>query len=138
MSDKVIIGGVDVSDCENLSIQNGYIGCTDNLVGGCERDNNCIYKQLQRLKAENDALKSQLDFEIMNKETLIYNCEKFQEGNIKLKQVLEEIRDTAIYECRHDCSEIYELCTIESCLEKRIQRLVNEVLEDEQFKSMDK
>ena len=47
----------------------------------------------KRLEAENDGLKSQLDFEIMNKETLVYNCEKFQEGNIKLKQALEEVRE---------------------------------------------
>lgn len=104
----------------------------------------------KKFEAENKKLKQKLN-EVLNDSEILHENNCLRLVNAKLnedlsqtetslrewkrekeqyKQALEEIRDIAIYECRHDCSEIYELCTIESCLEKRIQRLINEVLED--------
>jgi len=106
---KVIIDDVDVSGCVYYNPQNDT-GEWNDLT--CERDNapafrcdkikNCYYKQLKRLEQENK----------------------------KLKEALEGIREMAIDDCVHECSNNSENCTIGSCLEKRIQRKINEVLKD--------
>lgn len=53
--DKVIIGGVDVSECKDYH----YKGCSANNFCKCDSYKNCYYKQLQRAKAENEELKKQ-------------------------------------------------------------------------------
>lgn len=117
MSNKVIIDGVDVSECSlyrnRKCIKRKYgvkdkIGFIQEIYEEC--NSFCDYgayaraEQLQRLKAENEELKE-------HNKTLVYNCEKFREGNIKLKQALEEIREIAQY-------HIDNCCMLESCYYK--------------------
>ena len=52
----------------------------------------------------------------------------FETAINQYKTALEEIREMAKYDCIHECSNNKENCTIGSCLEKRIQRKVDEVL----------
>ena len=58
----------------------------------------------------------------------VIDVEKVSE---KYRKALEEIREMAIYDCQRECSNNSENCTIGSCLEQRIQRKINEVLQDE-------
>ena len=133
MNKPIIIDGVDVGKCNFRLVRDEKQMCECchatgfGVICACEMWKDCPYKQLQRLKEENDGLKSQLDFEIMNKETLIYNCEKFREGNIKFKQALEEIKEIANEPCIDD--EDCETCN-ENCMSKDIINKINEVLGD--------
>lgn len=59
--DKVIIDGVDVSECPNLGILEDKITGKKTFFCNCHQDDcseqkNCYYKQLQRLKEENKHL----------------------------------------------------------------------------------
>lgn len=54
----------------------------------------------------------------------------FMVVNLKYFNALEEIREMAEYDCLRECSNDSEYCTVISCLEKRIQNKINEVLND--------
>ena len=59
MSEEIIIDGVNVAGCPDLKQYNdteGNLMCMEYIDGGCE-GHNCYYKQLQRLKVENEELK---------------------------------------------------------------------------------
>ena len=53
-SNEVIIDNCNVAECENLEQNNA---CNEYLDGCCE-GHNCLYKQLQRAKVENEKLKA--------------------------------------------------------------------------------
>lgn len=118
MSDKVIVDGVDVSGCgfrhkdtDNqchiaLAFSEEYGECWH-----CEQIENCYYKQLQRLKIENE----------------------------KMKQALEDVRELTKltvefhnFACKKNCEdykgpkEYHLLCRL-----MRISEKIYEVLKDE-------
>lgn len=76
---EIIINGVDVSECRYFNKETDYSGC-----GQICKNTPCEYK-LQRLKAENESLKSLLDFEVQKREVL-------GDENVKLTFALEEIK----------------------------------------------
>lgn len=99
---KVIIDGVDVNECKYLYDDDNLckIGQTplyncDSYCGRfCSATRDCYYKQLQRLKAENEQLKE--ENKKLNKMTGIFStrlCEKYS-------QALQEIRAIAIHEIK--------------------------------------
>lgn len=66
MTEETIIDGIDVSGCKYFQIEantiypkSHYCGSTFNRF--CEDDENCVYKQLKRLEAENANLKEKLE-----------------------------------------------------------------------------
>ena len=133
MNKPIIIDGVDVSECEYRTdihkelLADGKIKIFENYCQICNDGCyaiDCYYKQLQRMKEENDGLKSQLDFEIQKRETVeaeneglnrltgIYSFRQMK----KYKQALEEVREIA-YTTDFDIRDI--------------QKIVNKVLKDE-------
>lgn len=74
----------------------------------------------QRMSISTKTFEAIID-ELQHKEQ---ECERY-------KKVLKELDEMAKYDCVHECSNNYKICTIGSCLEKRIQRKVNEVLKDD-------
>ena len=84
MTDKIIIDGVDVKDCKRRIGKNSYCRyfkrpCADNNF-------NCIWKQHERLKEENENLKQQLE---IDKNQINY----FIEENEKQKEQIKQLED---------------------------------------------
>ena len=108
MSDKVIID-VDVSECTHFDKDNHQRKVFDcyeieGFPNFCKGDN-CYYKQLQRLKAENEKLKEK-------NEELIAQLSRFYRKKeyirlLKYKQALEEIREISSPHCSQ-CREIID------------------------------
>lgn len=116
MENKVIIDGIDVSECKHLK----YDGIKKPICrsGGCTsvyknclciENKDCDYKQLKRLQAENEKLKQVANDSIIEQEKLIAKVNELQAENERLKeendnyaiqlgvlaQALQEIRDIA-------------------------------------------
>ena len=98
MSDKpIIIDGVDVAGCKNfISV---YTEDEDVEINNCctltytpcqFEKKDCYFKQLQRLKAENEELKIKL------MQQLEAELQCLEAKNAKYKQALEEIREIAL------------------------------------------
>ena len=93
---ETIINGIDVSECdyfEKQHIEDMYElddcnVCIDNFCAlcwkECEKHNGCYFKQLQRLKKENNILRKTI-----KDKNIVGVCEQ----STKYKQVLEEIRE---------------------------------------------
>lgn len=123
MENEIIIDGVNVAGCEQLHSVNGHYEdknsfiCDEYIDGECN-GHNCLYKQFQRLKQENEKLK----IENSNFDKQLYvNQEMFKNHNIrmqKFKQVLEEIKN--------DIMTKSSVCT--ECI--KIAKRINEVLND--------
>ena len=107
MTEEIIIDGVNVVDCIHYSghLQE-YLGTNKcEVEGRCEREKNCYYKQLQRLKQENEKL---------NEDLKQYSewLDEERKDNDKLQQVYQdehcdllELRK-ALEEIKNDCVEI--------------------------------
>lgn len=94
-----IINGVDVKGCEYF---NGFCEKYDT---DCAEKDNCIYKQLQRVKAENEQLKNNLDVAYLAMEQtekeigcikktnrdLLATVNDYKEDIKELKEILQEI-----------------------------------------------
>ena len=90
MTEEVIIDGVNVTGCKDFLEPNG---CDNNdcISFQCDRNYNCQYKQLQRLKQENEELKNKIDkFRWDNPYFELYNNVVFQRD--KLEQENEALR----------------------------------------------
>jgi len=64
---SIIIDGADVSKCEFLGrykVCRGYINAAAGKLCGCNYNPNCYFKQLQKVKAENEQLKA--DYSALN------------------------------------------------------------------------
>lgn len=114
---EIIIDDVNVAECEflydddclcKLGIEYGYDGETFGRF--CKGNNNCYFKQLQRLKAENKNLKTE-NTKLKNKNQQMSGCIT---ENEKYKQALKEIKEY--------CLEWYQSKTI---LEKTDEVLNN-------------
>ena len=112
MEEKIIIDGVDVSECRfyqetlkaynngKISSAKGYGFCTHNIKGlnnaGCYAENfarclnnNCYYKQLKRLEQENETLNYQ-----WHKQSEI--GDEWYKVAEKYKTALEEIKNLTV------------------------------------------
>ena len=81
--DKVIIDGVDVSECSYFNKETGFckLGFKPETPPYCEQFT-CYYKNFKRLQAENERLKNFLNHSFCD-------CEL----NEKYRQALQEIRE---------------------------------------------
>ena len=99
MSEKVMIDGVDVSECLHYR---GEMCCNEEELSlDCVKNKSCFYKQIIQLKAENERLKEKhkkltcqiLEISALNK-TLVDAC-KNCDDIISYRKALEEIREIA-------------------------------------------
>ena len=105
MTEEIIIDGVNVAECEYYFEDNGIIApdgtpertdictsperhCENN--DSCYCNKQCNYKQLQRLKQENEKLKEKLENEEYN---ACCECTNIQNQNDNYRKALEEIRE---------------------------------------------
>lgn len=109
MSNKIIIDGIDVSECEHFKGNLRYNCCNyyvDNFC--CEENPNCYFKQLARAKKDID------NFDNANRElwqeneklenatfTLARGLNFQQERADKLENALAEIETLCIDKCRY-------------------------------------
>lgn len=142
MSEEIIIDGVNVAECEYYFKDNGVIApdgtsertdictspehtCENNDSCYCNKD--CYYKQLQRLKQENEELKEKINSYICSA-----NCYKYKEAE-KYKQALEEIRDIVEEQCKYNCGISLHNCYDKpriDCLFYRIKTKIEQVSND--------
>lgn len=125
MNKPIIIDGVDVSMCEDLTNQ---LCCEQYLDGECEGQD-CYYKQLQRLKVEKEKLKTWLKEERANNDKLnqLYqdeHCEvlELKAENEELKEEYKQFQHISVEEVhrlRKALVEIEEICkkNCENCTE---------------------
>ena len=98
MSNKVIIDGVDVSECGFLDnhCKTKLLLCeecnSDFAAMECKDYHDCYYKQLKRLEFENKLLKA--------------DYEASEEENKKLKQALERIKEVLSFCYSEESTEI--------------------------------
>lgn len=130
MTKEIIIDGIDVSECDYFEKQHieGMFEsddcnvCIDNFCAlcwkECEKHNGCYFKQLQRLKKENEELKERLsDAEAI---LIVYKIEKEQ-----YKQALEEIREMLKKSMSLKSNAYNHFINVEKAIDK-----INEVLDD--------
>ena len=134
--DKVIIDGVDVSECPLFDKKTG---CYHTFNGECVKDSCAVYKWLlehKRLQAENERLKAALA--IWENATLKQTALKVVEVD-KYRQTLQEIRELikkldlslgcayGDYDC-DNCSDINEETVCKIKLQNIILAKINEVI----------
>ena len=88
MTEPIIIDGCNVAEC--TSFQLGNCNNDDTLSIECVKNKNCYFKQLQRLKKENEEILKQLEFSRTYKTVL--DAER-----INYKQALENIKQFLIF-----------------------------------------
>ena len=111
MTEEIIVDGVNVAGCqcfENDKCLWSKKYYESNLTPNCEEVKDCYYKQLQRLKQENENLKKEV------KQIRTYEELKLK----KYKQALEEIRE--IVTGNYD--------VLEPQAKKDIENKINEVI----------
>ena len=126
MTEEIYIDGVNVSDCEfyNENYCNNWIDSYGDYIHKCNdlETKDCYYKQLQRLKQENEKLKE----EIQSQKGLITVGGKQQyEMTLaydKCKTALEEIREM----CNQHL-EAKEICYATQVIDKIEEVLGNEI-----------
>ena len=101
MTDKIIIDGIDVSGCKELqTVVNEEPFCdSSNTLKFLCRGNNCIYKQLKRLEAENAKLKAENEKLKLSERDLSRICQGFKKDietekfcKLKYYKTLQEIK----------------------------------------------
>jgi len=120
--EKIIIDGVDVSECEWFGCT-GY-SCTDEYKDYiCKNNSDCYFKQLKRLEQENKKL-LEINDDIKDRYCELYkNADQLTNKTYRYKQALEKIReitDEYITDCMGSKCEGME----------EIQNKINEVLND--------
>ena len=102
--DKVIIDGVDVSECKHYKteintempfgeyeVQKDKCYYSDiEIIQNCKGNKGCMYKQLKRLQAENEKLKKELE---KHKSMIAHNLKPLFDSDFqnKLKEILDII-----------------------------------------------
>ena len=124
MTDKeVIIDGINVAGCERLILGERYGYDDENECSPivCKNSPNCLYKQFQRLQAENEELNNELQ---TGKDNHAYAVE-LEKDIDRYKQALEEIKEKA--QENNDLLQGYHLKWANN---KLILEIINEVLND--------
>lgn len=96
---ETIIDGVNVCECRYYD--NGNCYSKDCIFIKCVKNNNCIYRQLQRLQEENEKLRDVTSDAIIEQEQLIAKVNKLRES-------LEEIRNHCVNYARTESYVIDE------------------------------
>lgn len=152
---KTIINGIDVSECEFYYEMDDCDGChqlcnnaTDIKNEYCEHYQNCYFKQLQRLKKENEELKASFNELYNNTEQLANKYNKYggnkenefieiinkttDERN-KYKQALENIREIAKFNQFYNSEKLLingDIGQIQNLEMTEIYNKIDEVLND--------
>ena len=100
MTEEIIIDGVNVAGCLYHRMNNKMAMCTTCNSGKgspfCEYEKDCYYKQLQRLKQENEKLKKE------NAELLTVSClledNKYRKALEEIREIAEDIVENDVYE----------------------------------------
>ncbi len=109
MTNKIIPDGVNVAGCEFLKMRS--LCFKEGYYEDC-KNKDCVYKQLQSLKAENEELKKKLKtfFNIDNQEC--WDLAFVMDEKAKYKQALEKVKEIAAYlletDDELDLSEVIE------------------------------
>ncbi|MDE6138562.1 MAG: hypothetical protein K2F57_03740 [Candidatus Gastranaerophilales bacterium] len=134
---EVIIDGVNVAGCKRFTTEQPHLGitCLDSLVLSpkCEDNPDCYFKQLQRLRAENEELKKKLERYKLYQEVEEF-IEKYSEDKgkptisyklFRYKQALERVKEKA-----QENDEMLQGYHHEWANNKLILDIINEVLND--------
>ena len=129
--EKIIIDGVNVAGCndfykewDNWEGKDNY-RCQDYLSGICE-GNDCYYKQLQRLKQENEELKEDLKLysEWLDEERK--SREFWYDKLLPFRKALEEIREIANQtNCKNKLTE-YTVADL-STMQNKFSEILNKI-----------
>lgn len=134
MADKIIIDGVDVSECEFFDRGEISDGCSlgyredpvNNYTPNCQ-DNNCYYKQLKQVKKENEQLKEIAAKQLIDKGVFINTLDKLRkiideklEKENKLTNALQEIKTLVT---KHYIQNKRQLVQNYDCLDNFIQKI---------------
>ena len=129
MTKEIIVDNVDVAGCEFYVNRTGYCIDDNHSPVHCKERDGCIYKQLNRLQAENEKLKAkckELNKKILDadagKSQYSFYLDKEEKENRELRKALEEIRELA-KGCKNSEGIIRQTIT-----EYLIQNKINEVL----------
>lgn len=152
MADKeIIIDGIDVSGCENLTQGTIPFGCMEDIkICSCMNNPNCLYKQFKRKEQELQAQRNFTTQEQRKIYCVAYDktCETGNEckqkkcvfkDRLKYKQALDEIekiiKQTCSRRCTNDC-----LGTRKHCGYGQIFNIINKIKEQETIlnKTLDK
>lgn len=134
MNKPIIIDDVDVSGCEYRTdihkclLADGKIKIFENYCQICNDGCyaiDCYYKQLQRLKAENEKLKTDIK-EIGERMTFLNadRCRQIMVYELSLKEIRGIVSEPCI-ESEEDCNSCNS-----NCMNKDILKIINEVLKD--------
>ena len=130
MSEEIIIEDVNVAECNYHRMNNQIAMCTACNSGKgspfCEYEKDCYYKQLQRLKQENEELKKDLKAEAEQAQKWYQRETDKHFIAIKYKQALEEIREIANQ--KYDCVNSEVMCCRLCERLELIMTKINEVL----------
>lgn len=116
MTNKIIIDGIDVSECIHIQNFENVLFVCEETGRKCEVSKNCYYKQLKRKEQENEELKKQLE-EYQDQEPTIVNTI----GNLQL-QVKAWIEQSAKYKQALDEIKNYQQRNCETCVFANTQK----------------
>lgn len=119
-NDIILIDGYNVAECEFISESNK---CDVLEIFECEDYPNCYFKQLQRMKAENEELKEKV--KLLDSMTGIFSARQAK----KYHQALEKIKRIVNKFCS-DCICLNKNC--KGCVADDTKRKINEVLRNEE------
>ena len=125
MTDKeqIIVGGVDVSGCGHL-VDKEACGSMDCQSVECERNPNCLFKQLAHKTQECDALESLKDFHLQKIEVLEQECEELKEYIRML-----EFKNTTSQNCNQ---QLNSSMTKANCYRKALEE-IEELISNDAF-----
>lgn len=145
MTDKIIIGDIDVTECNFRLERDNQQKCECchatgfGVICDCEKWHNCYFKQLAREKEENEKLKSQItsqDCEIYDLKSQLQakeqECEELKKEINGYKTIIEkvrqEIREDLTCESRECGCDDYEECI--ECFKDTILNIIYEERND--------
>ena len=126
---KNIVDGVDVSGCEFYTANIKY-NCKLDTVGGdntcfiCSNNPNCYYKQLQRLKQENEKLKEEINCQKARARIMCISAKNYHKALEDIKNEMSDKYQFGGLNGYEDFCEYYER-EYTSIINK-----INEVLND--------
>lgn len=132
MTEKIIIDGVDVSECRYLFDDTSYkrskTSCSITLKDCKYLGNNCYFKQLKRKERECKNQKQGLEYYVEKTTQLLDDIDNLNRFNTELQEKIEEL-EQALDKIEHevkwvvDNRECYELRDADRC--ERILSIIN-------------
>ena len=105
MTEEIIIDGINVAGCKFVESNIQTTLCRIGAITQRCKENNCYYKQLQRLKQENEDLKIYIE---SNKQQ-VEEVEVLVMDNNRLQQEVENLKDVIYYDVEKYRSALEEI-----------------------------